>query len=109
MTFRRPQPHAPFATINCLAKAIGSGPTIGIEVGHAGYAPIFAKIDASHHTVVANFSPMAKSVRHVTDQCALLGSHLTALNTEAAIDAVLPVSMCARGDGHRPTDAHTDT
>ena len=28
MTRRRPQPHAPLAAIICLAKAIGSGPTV---------------------------------------------------------------------------------
>ena len=52
---------------------------------------------------------MTNRVGHVADQGTLLGPHFTALNTEAAIDAVRTVRVRTGGDGYRTTRADTDT
>src|SRR5438045_5310358 len=52
---------------------------------------------------------MTNRVGHVADQGTLLGPHFTALNTEAAIDAVRTVRVRTGGDGYRATRADTDT
>src|SRR5579883_58551 len=72
-----------------------------VKVGHASHPAIFTHIDARDHAIGAKLGSMAQCVRHMADQCALLGPDLAALDTEATIDTVLAVAVRTLQDGDR--------
>src|SRR5581483_389530 len=78
---------------------------LGIEVGHACYAPVFPHVDPRHHAIGADLGSVADGIGNVADERALLGSNFTALDAKTTIDAMRTISMRAGVDGNRTARA----
>ena len=72
-----------------------------VEIMYAGDASLFAQFHSRDHASVANLRAIFQSVGNMRDQRAGLRTDLAALNAEAAIDAVRPVSMRTGENGNR--------
>ena len=73
------------------------------DVVHAGGAAgALVDLDPGHHGVGADLGAVRQRVGDVGDERRRLGVDLAALEAEAAVDAVRPVTEAAVGDGHRP-------
>ncbi len=84
----------------CLLLALAH---IRVKIGHAGCQSLAVEIDARHHAVIAHLGAIIDPIGDMRVERAGLGANFAALDTEAAIDAVGPVSMRAGVDRHRPT------